>query len=210
MAATFVPATEHVLTGVVLLAFALGWALLAVLSVRFSDQPQRWAAAPAVFFAVADLISLLPPRRSRLERPNGRPAGRRPHCGGPAHPASTCPGPWAVRAGRPFLRRPVRPKLRRQFPDQVAGLVLLDSTAPKPGPAPPPNTDPYDVIGRVAALSAASAHLGAGRLLNPFSYTTLPPRSGTRPAPPPRPRAPWQAPLRSMQWRTPRCSRRRP
>jgi hypothetical protein len=27
-------------------------------------------------------------------------------------------------------------------------------------------------------LSAASAHLGAGRLLNPISYTTLPPRSG--------------------------------
>ena len=32
--------------------FCLGWALLAVLSVRFSDQPQRWAAAPAVFMAV--------------------------------------------------------------------------------------------------------------------------------------------------------------
>ena len=31
--------------------FAFGWALLAVLSVRFSDQPQRWAAAPAVFLA---------------------------------------------------------------------------------------------------------------------------------------------------------------
>jgi pimeloyl-ACP methyl ester carboxylesterase len=63
-----------------------------------------------------------------------------------------------------------------QFPDQVAGMVLLDSTAPKPGPAPT-NTDAYDLVGRVAALSAASAHLGAGRLLNPISYTTLPPRS---------------------------------
>ena len=31
----------------VLLGFAFGWALLAVLSVRFTDQPQRWAAAPA-------------------------------------------------------------------------------------------------------------------------------------------------------------------
>ena len=46
------------LTGVVLLAFALGWALLAVLSTRFSDQPQRWAAAPATFMAVAGLVSL--------------------------------------------------------------------------------------------------------------------------------------------------------
>ena len=52
VAAPFTPPTENVLTGVVLLGFALGWALLAVLSVRFSDQPQRWAAAPAVFMAV--------------------------------------------------------------------------------------------------------------------------------------------------------------
>ena len=57
--APFVQAKENVLTGMVLLAFALGWALLAVLSIRFSDQPQRWAAAPAVFFALAGLISLL-------------------------------------------------------------------------------------------------------------------------------------------------------
>jgi hypothetical protein len=59
IAAPFGEAEENVLTGMVLLAFALGWALLAVLSVRFSDQPQRWAAAPAVFFTLAGLISLL-------------------------------------------------------------------------------------------------------------------------------------------------------
>ena len=47
VAMPFIPARENVLTGVVLLAFALGWALLAVLSTRFSDQPQRWAAVPA-------------------------------------------------------------------------------------------------------------------------------------------------------------------
>src|SRR5215210_1425464 len=58
VAAPFIPATENVLTGVVLLAFALGWALLAMLSVRFSDQPQRWAAAPAAFMALAGLVSL--------------------------------------------------------------------------------------------------------------------------------------------------------
>src|SRR6478672_8108762 len=60
-AAPVVPAKENVLTGAVLLGFAVGWALLALLSVRFSDQPQRWAVAPAVFFAVAGLIALLPP-----------------------------------------------------------------------------------------------------------------------------------------------------
>jgi len=39
--------TEPVITGSVLLAFAAGWALLAGLSVRFTSQPQRWAAVPA-------------------------------------------------------------------------------------------------------------------------------------------------------------------
>jgi FtsH-binding integral membrane protein len=58
VAMPFIPATENVLTSVVLLAFALGWALLTVLSTRFSDQPQRWAAAPATFMAVAGLVSL--------------------------------------------------------------------------------------------------------------------------------------------------------
>src|SRR3712207_4444910 len=58
VAMPFIPARENVLTGVVLLAFALGWALVAVLSVRFSGQPQRWAVAPATFMAVAGLISL--------------------------------------------------------------------------------------------------------------------------------------------------------
>src|SRR5215207_6194940 len=61
VALPFIPGRENVLTGVVLLAFALGWALLAALSVRLTDRPQRWAAAPAAFMAVAGLISLLPP-----------------------------------------------------------------------------------------------------------------------------------------------------
>src|SRR4029450_9272160 len=59
VAAPFIEAKENVLTGMVLLAFALGWALLAVLSVGFSDQPQRWAAAPAVFFTLSGLIPLI-------------------------------------------------------------------------------------------------------------------------------------------------------
>ena len=58
VAMPFIPATENVLTAVVLLASALGWALLAVLSTRFSDQPQRWAAAPATFMAVAGFVAL--------------------------------------------------------------------------------------------------------------------------------------------------------
>jgi len=57
VAVPFIPANENALTGVVLLGFALGWALLAVLSVRFSDQPQRWSVAPAVFMALVGVTS---------------------------------------------------------------------------------------------------------------------------------------------------------
>jgi predicted benzoate:H+ symporter BenE len=56
--APFIPAEESAVTGAVLCGFALGWAMLAVLSVRFTDQPQRWAAAPALFMGVGGLLLL--------------------------------------------------------------------------------------------------------------------------------------------------------
>jgi len=46
-------AQEHVIMGTALLGWALGWALLAVLSMRWSDQPQRWAVVPAALMALA-------------------------------------------------------------------------------------------------------------------------------------------------------------
>jgi pimeloyl-ACP methyl ester carboxylesterase len=49
----FAGATEHVITGSVLLVFAAAWTTLAVLSERWTDQPQRWAFVPAVFMALA-------------------------------------------------------------------------------------------------------------------------------------------------------------
>ena len=58
VAAPFVPAQESAVTGAVLCGFALGWAMLAVLSVRFTDQPQRWAAAPALFIGLGGLLLL--------------------------------------------------------------------------------------------------------------------------------------------------------
>jgi pimeloyl-ACP methyl ester carboxylesterase len=58
-AAPFIPAQEPAVTGAVLCGFALGWAMLAVLSVRFTDQPQRWAAAPALFMAVGGLLLVI-------------------------------------------------------------------------------------------------------------------------------------------------------
>src|SRR3954471_2935690 len=41
---------EHVITGSVLLVFAFAWATLAVLSERWTDQPQRWAGVPAFWW----------------------------------------------------------------------------------------------------------------------------------------------------------------
>jgi len=55
-AAPFIPAEERAVTGAVLCGFALGWAMLAVLSVRFTDQPQRWAVAPALFMGLGGLL----------------------------------------------------------------------------------------------------------------------------------------------------------
>ena len=57
--APLLPAEEGAVTGAVLCGFALGWAILAVLSVRFTDQPQRWAAAPALFLGLGGLLLVL-------------------------------------------------------------------------------------------------------------------------------------------------------
>jgi pimeloyl-ACP methyl ester carboxylesterase len=299
-AAPFVPAEENALTGVVLLGFAFGWALLAVLSVRFTDQPQRWAAAPAAFMGVVGLALLSgwpalltvlswvwPPAlfglvvwmflrarrqlRSRSARWLLYPVlavlmiasigggyqtvresldaraypmpgqlvdvgGHRLHlhCTGsgsptvvlePGHGATSSDFAWIApavardsrvcvydRAGRGWSDTTDGPQdaahiaadlhtlldrahvpgpyvlaghsfgglyilsFAAQFPDQVAGMVLLDSTAPKAGPGPT-ITESDNFVARVSALLPAVAHLGALRLLNPFSYGSLPPRS---------------------------------
>jgi pimeloyl-ACP methyl ester carboxylesterase len=58
----FASGRESVITGAILVGFAAGWALLAVLSVRLTDRPQRWAAVPAAAMAIAGagLIVLAP------------------------------------------------------------------------------------------------------------------------------------------------------
>ena len=61
VAALFIPAKENILNGVVLLAIASTGRCWPCCRHGSANQPQRWAAAPAVFLAVAGLISLLPP-----------------------------------------------------------------------------------------------------------------------------------------------------
>lgn len=64
-----------------------------------------------------------------------------------------------------------------RFPDEVAGMVLVDSTAPHWGTAPDGNGSSYNAMGRVSAMLSASVRLGLGRLVGQFSYDGLPPRA---------------------------------
>lgn len=59
-------AREHVVTASALLSFALGWALLAVLSGRFTSRRQRWAWVPAgaMTLAAAWLFAARPDDRA--------------------------------------------------------------------------------------------------------------------------------------------------
>lgn len=47
--------TEPVITGSVLFAFGFGWGLMAVLSNRFSAQPQTWTIVPAAFLGLVGI-----------------------------------------------------------------------------------------------------------------------------------------------------------
>jgi pimeloyl-ACP methyl ester carboxylesterase len=55
----FAGGTEPVITGAALVGFASGWALLAVLTTRWTGQPQRWARVPAIAMAATGLALLL-------------------------------------------------------------------------------------------------------------------------------------------------------
>jgi hypothetical protein len=56
VSAPIIPATESGVTGAILLGLALGWTMVAVLSARFTNQPQKWAVVPAIFMGVAGFL----------------------------------------------------------------------------------------------------------------------------------------------------------
>jgi pimeloyl-ACP methyl ester carboxylesterase len=64
-----------------------------------------------------------------------------------------------------------------RYPGEVAGMVLVDSTAPATTPAPSGRGASYDVLERVSAMVSASARLGLGRVVGRLSYSSLPPQS---------------------------------
>jgi pimeloyl-ACP methyl ester carboxylesterase len=62
------------------------------------------------------------------------------------------------------------------YPEQVAGLVLVDSTAAHNSPVSPSNASSYSVLKHLSSLVATTSRLGLGRLIAGSSFSGLPPR----------------------------------
>ena len=65
------------------------------------------------------------------------------------------------------------------YPDEVLGMVLLDSTAPKPvtNHAKPKAPGSYDVMSHLSAMMATTGEVGLTRLYAHVEAGTLPPQS---------------------------------
>ena len=286
-------------TAMVLFGFAIGWALVAVLSIRFTDQPHRWAMVPAIFMALSGVLVLLAPNavvaalgwvwppalvvwvvwvwtrakgelhsrtrvwllnpvlvvlvlfalagayeaighataptvamrgqlvdvgpyRLHLECTGSRgptvilepgaglsaasmgliapavardsrvcvydragrgwsdPAASPPDGAQIATDLHTLlnrahvPGPYVL-VGHSFGGLYVR-TYAAKYPDEVAGLVLVDSTAANNNPVSKPKAGSYSVLKHVSSLVATTSRLGLGRLLADTSFLELPPK----------------------------------
>lgn len=67
-----------------------------------------------------------------------------------------------------------------RYPNEVAGMVLVDSTNPasaaSPPAASPRDGGSYDILGRASALFSTAAQLGLGRLYGQLAFASLPPQ----------------------------------
>jgi pimeloyl-ACP methyl ester carboxylesterase len=63
-----------------------------------------------------------------------------------------------------------------RYPGEVAGLVLVDSTAARNEPESPPEAGSYSVLKHVSSLFATTSRLGIGQLLANISYSDVPPK----------------------------------
>jgi pimeloyl-ACP methyl ester carboxylesterase len=84
------------------------------------------------------------------------------------------PGPYVL-AGHSFGGLYVR-TYAAKYPEDVAGLVLVDSTAANDKAGSPPEAGSYSVLGHVSSLFGTTSRLGVGRLLADISFTDHPPR----------------------------------
>jgi pimeloyl-ACP methyl ester carboxylesterase len=87
------------------------------------------------------------------------------------------PGPYVL-VGHSFGGHYVR-AYAAHYPDEVAGMVLVDSTPPadEGGATTTGDEGSYDATGRVAALGSIAARVGIARLIGLTDYAELPPRS---------------------------------
>jgi pimeloyl-ACP methyl ester carboxylesterase len=83
------------------------------------------------------------------------------------------PGPYVL-AGHSFGGLYVR-TYAAKYPDEVAGLVLVDSTAEHHEPVSAPKAGSYSVLKHASSLIATTSHLGLGWLLANSDFSTLPP-----------------------------------
>jgi pimeloyl-ACP methyl ester carboxylesterase len=85
------------------------------------------------------------------------------------------PGPYVL-AGHSFGGLYVR-IFAAQYPDEVAGMVLIDSTGSHlPASTSPQSWGPDEILARASVLASTSARLGLGRLFG-LGYGSLPPQS---------------------------------
>jgi pimeloyl-ACP methyl ester carboxylesterase len=85
------------------------------------------------------------------------------------------PGPYVL-AGHSFGGLYVR-IFAAHYPDEVAGMVLIDSTgAHLPASNSPQSWGPDDILARASVLASTSARLGVGRLFG-LGYGSLPQQS---------------------------------
>jgi pimeloyl-ACP methyl ester carboxylesterase len=63
-----------------------------------------------------------------------------------------------------------------KYPEEVAGLVLVDSTAANNNPVSPPEAGSYSALKHVSSLLASTSRLGLGRVLADTSWSELPPQ----------------------------------
>jgi pimeloyl-ACP methyl ester carboxylesterase len=63
-----------------------------------------------------------------------------------------------------------------KYPEEVAGLVLVDSTAAHNTPVSPQKASSYSVLKHASSVIATTSRLGIGRLIADSAFSELPPR----------------------------------